>query len=148
MPVLYNDIVEIGLLDFVAAPVEKERLYREADVVSLHVPLTDLTQHMIDETALSHFKPGSVLINTSRGAVVDSDALAGALRAGTLGGAALDVVDPEPLHSDHPLMTAPNTVFTPHIGARTHRSLARMCAVVDDVIDVLQGKTPRFPAWT
>ncbi len=75
-------------------------------------------------------------------------ALAKALSAGSLAGAGLDVFDPEPLPKDHPLLTAPNTLFTPHIGARTHGGLARMNAVVDDVIDVLQGKPPRLPAWT
>ena len=148
MTVVYNDIVEPGLLDFVASPLEKEPLYRRADVVSLHVPLTDLTFGLINDETLAQFKTEAILINTARGAVVDGIALARVLSAGRLAGAALDVFDPEPLPEDHPLMTAPNTLFTPHIGARTYSGLARMNAVVDDVIDVLQGKPPRFPAWT
>ena len=148
MNIVYNDIVHPGLVDFVAIPLEKEELYRRANVVSLHVPLTDETHHLIDDTALSKFKDGAILINTSRGAVVDGLALARALSAGPLAGAALDVFDPEPLPADHPLMTAPNTLFTPHIGARTHRALARMNAVVEDVIGVLEGKPPRYPAST
>lgn len=148
MTILYNDILPPGPIDFAATPAEKEQLYGASDVVSLHVPLTQKTQHLIDDTALAQFKDGAILLNTSRGAVIDSDALARALVRGTLGGAGLDVFDPEPLPADHPLMTAPNTLFTPHIGARTHRGLARMNAVIEDVIRVLNGKEPRYPAWT
>ena len=148
MRVLYNDIVDVGLLDFVATPVTKEQLYRRADVVSLHVPLTPETRALIDEKALSIFKPGAILINTSRGAVVDSDALARALGRGAPAGAALDVFDPEPLPPGHPLLSGPHTLFTPHVGARTPGSLSRMNAVVEDVIRVLEGKTPEYPAWT
>lgn len=146
MTVLYNDIVQPEPLDFAATPATKAQIYHEADLISLHVPLTDETRHLIDDAALAEFKRGAFLINTSRGAVVDSDALARALTAGKLAGAALDVFDPEPPPTDHPLMAAPNTLFTPHIGARTHRGLRRMNAVIEDVIRVLQGKPPRFRA--
>ncbi len=148
MTILYNDILPPGSIDFPATSVEKERLYRASDVVSLHVPLTKKTQHLVDDAVLAQFKEGAILLNTSRGAVVDSDALARALTESKLGGAALDVFDPEPLPIDHPLMKAPNTLFTPHIGARTHRGLTRMNAVIDDVIRVLKGQEPRYPAWT
>ena len=147
MRVLFNDIVSPGLLDFVAAPVEKERLYQEADVVSLHLPLTEATRWLIDDAALSRWKLGSILINTARGGLVESAALAAALHAGIVEGAALDVVAPEPLPAGHPLLSAPNTIFTPHIGARTHAGLARMNGVVEDVIRVLEGAAPRYPAW-
>ena len=140
MTVLYNDIVAPGLLDFVASPVRKEELYRRSDVISLHVPLTDKTRSLLSEESFKRFKPGSLLINTSRGAVVDGEALARALTSGILAGAALDVFDPEPLPPGHPLMAAPGTLFTPHIGARTETSLKRMNAVVDDVIRVLKGQ--------
>ncbi len=146
MTVIYNDIVQPGWLDFVAEPVTKEEVYACAKVVSLHVPLDDTTRNLIDARALSQFRPDAFLINTSRGAVVDNVALAQALERGTLCGAALDVFDPEPLPADHPLLRAPNTLFTPHIGARTVEGLRRMNAVVDDVIAVLQGKTPQYPA--
>jgi phosphoglycerate dehydrogenase-like enzyme len=146
MRILYNDILEMGLLDFVATPVRKDELYREADVVSLHVPLTWETTDLINERELTWFKPGAVLINTARGAVVNSDALARALNRGALMGAALDVTYPEPLPPGHPLLVAPHTVFTPHLGARTPGSLTRMNAVVEDVIRVLEGETPEYPA--
>jgi len=147
MTVLYNDIVSPGWLDFVSTPVSKGQLYARADVVTLHVPLTDSTRKLIDAAALNQFKKGSVLINTSRGGVVNSLALAEALEAGTLGGAALDVFEPEPLPTGHPLLLAPNTVFTPHIGSRSVAGLARMNDVVEDVVRVLQGRSPLYPAW-
>lgn len=146
MRVLYNDIVAPGWIDFAATPVEKHDLYKASDVVSLHVPLTDQTRYLINAASLVEFKPHAVLINTSRGAVVDSEALAHALSSRVIAGAALDVFDPEPLPPDHVLMNAPNTVFSPHVGARTEGGLARMNDVVEDVIRVLEGETPHFPA--
>lgn len=148
MCVLYNDIVSPGHLGFVATPLAKDDLYQQADIISLHVPLTDDTRHLVNDAALARFKPGSLLINTARGAVVDGEAVARALCSGGLVGAALDVFEPEPLPGDHPLMQAPNTLFTPHIGARTHAGLSRMNAVVDDVAKVLRGEPARYPAWT
>lgn len=145
MRIVYNDIVPVGPLDFEATALSKLELYGRADVVSLHVPLTEDTRHLIDDSVLALFKRGAYLINTSRGAVVDGRALAKALSQGRLGAAALDVFDPEPLPADHPLLSAPNTLFTPHIGARTDRSLQAMNAVIDDVIAVLEGRPPRFP---
>lgn len=146
MSVIYNDIVSPGWLDFSARAMEKDRLYQDADIITLHVPLTDATRRLIDADALDRFKPGALLINTCRGAVVDHQALAQRLHSGQLGGAALDVFDPEPLPSDDPLLAAPNTIFTPHLGARTSIGLARMNDVVDDVIRVLRGQAPLFPA--
>lgn len=147
MAVIYNDIREVEPMDFAATPVSKEYLYEQADIVSLHVPLTDQTRGLIGVKTLALFTPGSMLVNVSRGAVVEGLALADALQENHLAGAALDVFDPEPLRDDHPLLTAPNTLLTPHIGARTHGALDRMNAVVDDVLGVLQGHPPRFPAY-
>jgi D-3-phosphoglycerate dehydrogenase len=148
MTILYNDIIRAGHLEVVATAVGKQELYERSDVVSLHVPLTPQTTRMIDARALTAFKKGSVLINTSRGGVVDHYAAAAALSSGQLAGAALDVFDPEPLPPDHPLRTAPNTLFTPHIGARSHGGLHRMNEVVEDVIAVLEGRPPLHPART
>ncbi|MFQ5413637.1 MAG: 2-hydroxyacid dehydrogenase, partial [Phycisphaerae bacterium] len=148
MRVVYNDIVPPGRLDFDAVALEKRALYARADVVSLHVPLTPSTRRMIDAAALRGFKRSAILINTARGGVVDGDAVAEALRAGALAGAALDVVEPEPLPDGHPLVSAPHVLLTPHIGARTATALAGMNDVVDDVLRVLRGEPPRFPADT
>lgn len=137
MAVVYSDIVDVGPLDFEAAALDKFELYGRADVVSLHVPLTDLTRGLIDTRALRRFKTGSYLINTCRGPVVDASALARSLESGDLAGAALDVSDPEPLPPDHPLLRARNALFAPHIAARTAPSLTRMDGVVDQVIRML-----------
>ncbi len=86
-----------------------------ADVVVLAVPLTAETRGMIDAAALAALRPGAVLVNIARGGVIDTAALVAALREGRLGGAGLDVTDPEPLPPDHPLWETPNTIITPHI---------------------------------
>ena len=91
-----------------------EALFEQADIVSLHVPLNDETRGMIGNSVLGRMRPGSLLVNTARGAVVDIDALAARLNDGTLDGAALDVVPVEPLHADNPLARHPRTLLTPH----------------------------------
>jgi D-3-phosphoglycerate dehydrogenase len=146
MRVLYNDVVPVGPFDFPAVAVSKEQLYAESDVVSLHVPLDARTRGLIDEAALQRFSPGAVLINTSRGGVVNTDALARALRSGRLAGAGLDVFEPEPLPPTHPLLAAPNAVLSPHVAARSGPGLERMNDVVDDVLAVLQGRAPEYSA--
>ena len=147
MRVIYHDIREIGYLPFVATSLPThEAVYAEADVVSMHVPLTALTRGMINSRTLSHFKDGSVLINASRGPVVEAVALAEALREGRLLGAAIDVFDPEPPPPDHPLRSAPNCVLTPHIASRSKEGLAAMNDVVDDIVAVLAGKPPQYVA--
>jgi len=146
MTVLYNDIREAGFLDVAASCVSKEHLYAHADILSLHVPLTSRTRHLIGKNQLKQFKSGAILINTARGPVVDNVALAAALQSGKLGGAGLDVFETEPISPPHPLLSAPNTILTPHIGARTDHGLSKMDDVVDDVLGVLDGKPPRCPA--
>ncbi len=146
MTVIYNDLREIGWLDSTATPVTKDDLYQQADLISLHLPLTPETHNLINHDTLKKLKPGAILINTARGPIVDNLAIANALRSGNLGGAGLDVYDPEPLPQDHPLLSAPNTILLPHIGARTDRGLAGMNDVVDDVLRVLTGESPHYPA--
>ncbi len=146
MKVVYNDLLDPGPMPFAVTRLEKDALYAESDVVSLHVPLTALTRNMVDESALAKFKPGTLLLNTSRGAVVNAKAVAEALVSGRLAGAGLDVFDPEPPLTDHLLLNAPNTVLTPHVGAKTKLAQDRMNDVVEDVIGVLKGLAPRFPA--
>jgi len=98
---------------------EVDEVLASADVLSLHVPLTDDTRGMIGEQAIARMKPGSFLVNVARGGVVDEPALAAALAEGHLAGAALDVFSNEPLEGDSPLRSAPNLVLTPHLGAST-----------------------------
>lgn len=109
---------------------ELDALLAEADVVSLHVPLVDSTRNLIDATRLARMKPDAVLINTARGGVVDETALAAALRAGRLGGAALDVFDDEPLRAGSPLAGAPKLILTPHIGGVTRESNERVSSLI------------------
>lgn len=92
--------------------VEYEELLRRADVVSFHTALTPDTRHMLDAHAISLMKPDAIVVNTARGAVVDTVALAEALKAGKLWGAGIDVFESEPVERDHPLLSAPHTVLT------------------------------------
>jgi len=101
-------------------PVTKDELLRRADVVTLHLRLSERTRGIISAPDLAAMKPTAYLINTSRGPLVDEAALLEALRSGSIAGAALDVYDVEPLPGDHPLRSAPNTVLTPHIGYVTN----------------------------
>ena len=121
--------------------VPLEELLERADAVSLHTPLTPETRHLIDAEALARMKETALLVNTARGGVVDQEALRSALHAGAIGGAALDVTDPEPLPADHPLLDAPNLLVVPHIGSATVRTRARMAAMaVDNLLAALDGR--------
>jgi glyoxylate reductase len=124
-----------------------ERLLAESDFVSLHVPLTAATRHMMGEAEFATMKRTAILINTARGAIVDPSALAGALRAGRLAGAGLDVTDPEPIGANDPLLKLPNVVITPHIGSASHATRLKMAELaVDNLIDVFEGRRPRHCA--
>jgi D-3-phosphoglycerate dehydrogenase len=135
--VLYNDIVAVGPFDFDCESVSKDELWTTADVISLHVPLTDQTRSVINAQTLAAMQADCHLINTCRGAVVDTDALAQALQAGRIGGAGLDVSDPEPLPTDHPLFQHERCILTPHIASRTCQGIGNMYAVADDVLAFL-----------
>lgn len=136
-----------GGRDAGAVAVSLPRLLAEADFVSIHVPLTPTTQHMIGASEFSRMKPGAILINTARGGVVDQAAMLAALKSGRLGGAGLDVTDPEPIARHHPLLRLDNVVITPHIGSASIATRARMSAIaVDNILDVFAGRLPRFCA--
>jgi len=141
--VFYNDIVDVGPLSFDATCAEQADVFARSDIITLHVPLTDATRGMIDASALEQFKPLALLINTARGAVVDTDALRAALNADSLAGAALDVVTPEPLPVDHELFQCEHCILTPHIAARTHSGLRNMMGIADDVLAHLLRSAPR-----
>ncbi|NAZ27140.1 MAG: 3-phosphoglycerate dehydrogenase [Thermogladius sp.] len=119
MKIVYTDQIRDpeAEREFNAEHVDLETLLRRADIVSLHVPLTPETKHMINEDRLRLMKKTAILINTSRGAVVDTNALVKALREGWIAGAGLDVYEEEPLPKDSPLLGLENVVLTPHIGA-------------------------------
>ena len=147
MRVIYNDLLDVhAQLDFPARAVDKPTLYREADVLSIHVTMLPGNENLIGREQLAQLKPDAVLINTSRGEVLDVSALAAALRSRRLGGAALDVFSPEPPMTNFPLLGLGNVLLTPHLAARTHTALENMSWVVRDVVEVLEGRRPRFPA--
>src|SRR3954452_4444258 len=123
-----------------ASAVPFERLLAESDIVSVHVPLNDGTRGLIGAEQLGLMRPGALLVNTSRGPVVDESSLVDALTSGRLGGAGLDVFDEEPLPVDHPLRTAPRTLLTPHVGYVTEATYGVFFAgVVEDIIAWLDG---------
>jgi phosphoglycerate dehydrogenase-like enzyme len=100
-------------------------LLTESDIVSLHLPLTEQTAGMLDQNALARMKPGAVLVNTSRGGVIDEDALVGALCSGGLAAAGLDVFAVEPIPPDNPLLSLDNVVLTPHVTWYTADTMRR-----------------------
>jgi len=147
MPVIYYDVVanEKAETRLAAQRVELDELLRNADFITLHLPLVPNTKGIINAEALRKMKPTAYLINSSRGPVVDQDALIQALQEGWIAGAGLDVFDPEPLPTDSPLLKLENVVVTPHMAAHTDEALLRMAMVVEDVIAVIEGRTPQNP---
>jgi glyoxylate reductase len=139
MTVLHHCRTDSGEPGYVAS---LDDLLERADVVTLHVPLTPATRHLVDAQRLARMKPTAVLVNTARGAVVDEAALAAALHDGTIFAAGLDVFEDEP--RVHPsLSTAPRTVLLPHIGSAsvaTRTAMGRLAA--RGVLDVLAGRVP------
>ena len=126
----------------IAEPVSFDTLLKTADIISLHCPLTDETRGMIDAAAFRKMKPGAMLINTARGAIIDHDALISALESGQLWGAGLDVYPDEP-HIPERLLQFDNVVLTPHIGAntvQTRREMGAACA--KSILDVFAGRRP------
>jgi len=121
--------------------VELDELLRTADVVSLHLKLTDRTRGLVGARELGLMKPGALLVNTARGAVVETTALVAALHAGRLAGAALDVFDTEPLPAEHPLLACEQVVLTAHNADQTPEGMELLNAgVVDNVIAFLEGR--------
>jgi glyoxylate reductase len=149
MDILYHDVhpatpeeeAELG-----ARRVEMDELLRASDFISLHVNLTDETHHLIDADALRAMKPTAVLVNTSRGPVVDPDALTEALRGGEIFAAGLDVTEPEPLPAGDPLLGAPNLTVLPHIGSASVTARAAMADLaVGNLMAFFDGRPMPHP---
>lgn len=118
-----------------------EDVFRQADAISIHVPYTEQTHHMVNREALAMMKPTAVLVNTSRGNIVDEDALYEALKTGQIAGAGIDVFAKEPLPLDSPLLTLENAVLTPHVSSQTEESLWNIYKMAIDIsADFFAGK--------
>lgn len=129
---------------FAAAGVDRlsmKELFAQADILSLHLPLTDETRHLVNERRLREMKPTSILVNTARGPLIDTVALADALRSGGIASAGIDVFEPEPLRPDHPLTKCANAILTSHVAWCSDSSLVvlqRMAA--EEAVRGLRGE--------
>lgn len=125
--------------------VDLPELLERSDVITVHAPLTDGTMGLLGAAEFAAMKPGSFIVNVSRGGIVDEDALAASIRAGHLGGAGLDTFAREPV-GDSPLRELPTVILSPHIAGLSHRSIAAMTEqATQAVLDVLQGRLPAHP---
>ena len=130
--------------DFPGEYVSFEELLVRSDFVSSHVPLTPETERLFDAEAFARMRPHAVFVNTARGGVVDQQALRTALVEGQIGAAALDVMSPEPLPPDDPLLEAPNLLVVPHVGSATEQTRERMASLaVDGLLAGLSGERPK-----
>jgi len=137
--VIYHDPSAKPAFD--AVPVDLETLLRESDFISLHVPLTPTTRHMINRETLKMMKSNVVLVNTSRGPVIDTQALYVALKENHIFAAALDVTDPEPLPSEHPLLKLANCIVVPHLGSASKWTRDQMAVLAaQNLIAGLRGE--------
>lgn len=127
-----------------AALVSKAELFARADIVSIHLVLSPRSRGLVSEAELARMKPTAFLVNTSRGPIVDEAALLAALRAKRIAGAGLDVFEPEPLPSDHPVLKLDNVVITPHLGYVTEEGYRLAYGqAVEDIRGFLEGKPVR-----
>jgi D-3-phosphoglycerate dehydrogenase / 2-oxoglutarate reductase len=120
-----------------------ENLIRQSDIVSLHMNLTDENRHLINAKRLQLFKKDAILLNCSRGELVDTNDIVAALKSGQLGGYGTDVLDHEPPAADHPLLKLPNCIVTPHVASRTYESVVRQATTaVENLILAMNGEKP------
>lgn len=147
MRVIYHDLLDIPAANRAGAqPVALDDLLARSDVVSLHVDARPGNRHLIGAAQLALCRPDCIILNTSRGFVIDAAALAAFLRAHPGASAVLDVHDPEPFGPDYPLLGLPNAHLAPHIGAATATANRNMSWVVRDLWRVLGGEEPEWPA--
>ena len=141
MKVIVHDVIVPAEMPDGCRMVELEEAFREADVLSLHCPLTPRTQKLVNAERLALMKPTAFLINTSRGPLIDEPALAEALNAGRLAGAGLDVLSTEPPAADNPLLTAKSCYITPHIAWATRSARERLLNIaIDNVAAFIAGR--------
>ncbi len=133
-----------AVLECGATPADLVTVLSSSDVVTIHAPLNEQTRHLVGKNELASMKEGALLINTSRGSIVDEHALYQSLLDGHLGGAALDVMEQEPPAPNNPLICLPNVVITPHMGGVTQEAFAATPRVAcEDILKALQGEVPK-----
>ncbi|MEM1586507.1 MAG: NAD(P)-dependent oxidoreductase [Candidatus Bathyarchaeia archaeon] len=148
-------IPEKKIRDMKVQPASLETLLKESDFITIHIPLTHETYHIIGAKELAMMKKTAYIINTARGAVIDEAALIDALKSGTIAGAALDVVEKEPISIDNPLLKMDNVLLTPHIAGRNSTSLIEgEKLAVENCLKILRGRVPKYvvnpaaiPVW-
>ncbi|MBV9099690.1 MAG: phosphoglycerate dehydrogenase [Candidatus Dormibacteraeota bacterium] len=124
---------------------DMDTLLAQSDILTMHVPLTDVTRGVIGARELARMKEGARLVNVARGGIIDEAALAAAIEKGHIAGAAIDVFVQEPPPADHPLLQLPQVVVTPHLGASTHEAQVNVAFdVADQIVEYLNGGTPRY----
>lgn len=144
LPVPEDQLAELGVERFETI-AGLDELLRTSDYVSLHVPLTDETRHLLDDRRLRLMRPTAVLVNVARGRIVDEVALADVLQTGVIRGAGLDVFGQEPLTADNPLLHLPNVITTPHTAGVTRgTSRRRSAAAIENAVRMLRGEEPLF----
>jgi phosphoglycerate dehydrogenase-like enzyme len=145
--VLYTDLIEIPEDQrFGAQPVDRATLLRESDVLTVHIDSRPSNKHLLSADGFATMKPDAVVVNTSRGFVIDNAALAGYLQQNPAAQVHLEVHDPEPYPADYPYLGLPNAYLYPHVAARTATALLNMSWVVRDIWRVLNGEEPEYPA--
>lgn len=145
--VIYNDLIEIPREQrFGAEPVSIEQLFSDADILSIHIDGRSSNDQFVSSALIKLMKDSVVLINTSRGFVLDTQSLADFLRSQPKASALIDVHKPEPFDSDYPLLGLPNAKLYPHLASRTEAAMENMSWVVKDIIAVLEGNTPLHSA--
>jgi len=131
---------DVNFTDFAEIHPNLEEVLSQSDFISLHMPLLDDTRGMINKKTLAQFKNGAFLINTARGKLIVEEDVAEALKSGKLRGYAADVFNSDPPPADSPILGAPNTILTPHVGAETKENLLRIGVVVERIIAEFVGK--------
>jgi D-3-phosphoglycerate dehydrogenase len=140
----YDPMFDVGSQQAPATMVDFDTVLRESEFITIHVPLTPETRHMIGREQLARMKPGSIIVNCARGGLIDEAALAEALESGHLAGAGLDVVDPTPPPSDHPLFRHENVIITPHTAFFSQASTLELeTRTAQEVVRVLNGEKPQ-----
>lgn len=139
-------VIPAEMMDAGVEKLDLPEVLQRADILSLHAPLNEETHHLISYDTLSQMKASAILVNTSRGGLVDTMALARALEEGRIGGAGLDVFESEPLPDDHPLRRSPNTILTSHMAWYSEQSVPRLQRLAaEEVAGFMTGESPRNP---